>query len=421
MKRTGIDTEEPDEPDEPEDHARWLAAGFGSGEAAIWRRWRFTIARAEAWKGHGIDEGLVAAQWQTAGATPETVGDWLGAGIDAAQAVRWHELGFSLEQAKDHKRHGRGPADAFGLSNPQQPHNVFPGRGRWVSTSPARRSVLVGGAAMGMAGPFHQFQQSGADPRVIHGYIQRGWTDGDAVEWARHGVEAQDAYTWFDLGLTPAEAGRLTREGHTPGEVVRQWWRAGIPFEEVAEWIGAGLSVAEALDQRANGATMEHAASLRALRDEDDVVTPRDPRHYALWARMGPPGTDVIGPPPDDLPAALAAVEAAFGGLLTADEDGGVPTVDRGSNLGQCLQEAADRHGVVQDSPPAATVKTDAVRFVNDHEARVLYSVHVGAALNQTFGGRIGRALFVDGAWKVARETFSDFMQMAGVVCPPPP
>ena len=66
-----------------------------------------------------------------------------------------------------------------------------------------------------------------------------------------------------------------------------------------------------------------------------------------------------------------------------------------------------------------ATVTADLVRFVNDHEARVSYTVVVGPPQNMNLGGRIGRAVLVEGVWKVARETFCEFMQMAGVECPP--
>ena len=31
---------------EPEELARWLAAGFKAEAADVWRRWRFSIARA---------------------------------------------------------------------------------------------------------------------------------------------------------------------------------------------------------------------------------------------------------------------------------------------------------------------------------------------------------------------------------------
>jgi hypothetical protein len=63
----------------------------------------------------------------------------------------------------------------------------------------------------------------------------------------------------------------------------------------------------------------------------------------------------------------------------------------------------------------------DAIRFVNAHEARVLFTIAIGPPVNQTFGGRLGRASVVNGDWKVTRDTFCEFMAMAGVQCPPHP
>ena len=63
------------------------------------------------------------------------------------------------------------------------------------------------------------------------------------------------------------------------------------------------------------------------------------------------------------------------------------------------------------------TVET--VRFVNDHQARVLYSVDGTGGLMLTMHDHMGEAILVDGVWKVARETFCQFMQAIGIVCPP--
>jgi hypothetical protein len=424
MSRTGLDTEEPDDR-EPEEIGLWLDAGFGGDEAATWRRWRFTIAKAHAWRERGVDEGIQAAQWQTAGVSPETVGDWKAAGIGATEAVYWHEFSFSLEQARDHKRHGRGPAAAFATLHPPAQNIVQARGGGWAARAPSVVRVMPGGMTgmAGMAGgPLQRFHQSGADPRLMHGYLQCSWVDDDAVEWARQGIEVRDAYTWFDLGLRPAEAGRLVLQGRTPGDVVREWWSAGIPFDEAAEWIGAGLSAAEAVEQRATGITREHAASLRALRLEDSDAPTRDFVTDTLLARTGPPRAQVFGPPPEDQESARTSIQDAYANMLTADETGNVKAVDGGSNLGACLDEARDRHRIsADDELPGASVTVDALRFVNDHEARVLFTIEVGAPVGQRFGGRIGRASLVDGRWKVARETFCEFMQMAGVQCPPHP
>jgi hypothetical protein len=412
VARTGFEEAEGPEDAEPEELSAWLDAGFGRERAEVWRRWRFTIAQAVAWGREGLDDGLQAAQWRTAAATPETVRDWQAAGIDAAEAVRWHEFGFSLEDATGHKKKGLNPDGAFASQHPARVVNVV--------TSARMAGGVRGLAVGGPGGPLARFHQSGVDPQLIHGYMQHHWVDEAAAEWARQGIEAQDAYVWFDLGLTASEAGRLTLQGRTPGDVVREWWTAGIPFEEMAEWIGAGLGASEALEQRGNGITVEHAASLRALRVGEAEKRQRERLPPALLARIGPPRSQPVGPPPDDEEAAQLAIKDAFGGMLTGDGNGNVASVERGERLGESLGEAARRHGIPEGEPgDGATVTADFVRFVNDHEARVSFTVVVGSRRNMTFGSRIGRAVLVEGAWKVARETFCEFMQMAGVECPP--
>jgi hypothetical protein len=415
VARTGFEDAEEPEDAGPEELSVWLAAGFGRQRAEVWRRWRFTLTQAEAWGREGIDEGLQAAQWRTAAATPDTVREWQAAGIDAAEAVRWHEFGFSLEEAIEHKKNGLNPDGAFAGQQQQAPivNVVRPG------------PMMGGGGVRGWLGPSHggplaRFHQSGVDPQTLHGYMQHHWVDEAAAEWARHGIEAQDAYVWFDLGLTASEAGRLTMQGRTPGDVVREWWTAGIPFEEMAQWIGAGLSASEALEQRANGITVEHAASLRALRVGEAAHPQGERLPPALLARLGPPRSQTAGPPPDDEEGARLAIKDAFAGMLTGDGNSNVAAVERGAGLGECLREAARRHGIPEGEPgDGATVTADFIRFVNDHEARVSFTVIVGQPRNMNFGGRIGRAVLVEGVWKVARETFCEFMQMAGVECPP--
>jgi hypothetical protein len=408
MARTGVDAREPDD-EGPEELERWVEAGFPRDEAERWCRWRFTIARAEAWRREGVREGLVAAQWQTAGATPETMKDWQKAGMDAAEAVRWHELGFALREASRHKAQGLNPEQAFGAAHPAQ-QAATPARMGWVSSA-GPRVVHLGSHG---GGPF-----GGVDPRLMHGYMQRQWTDESAIAWARQGIEAADAYLWHDLGLTAVEAGRLALQGRSPGDVMQEWWRAGIPFEEVAEWIGAGLSAQEALEQRARGISVEQAASLRALRGEEATPGLEQRTPPPLLIRMGPPHAERAGSPPADEDAARKAVQGAYRGMLTADGDD-VPDVDEGAGLGRCLREAARRNGVPEgEAGDGATVTADFVRFVNDHEARVSFTVVVGAPRNMHLGGRLGRAILVDGVWKVARETFCEFMQFAGVQCPP--
>jgi hypothetical protein len=409
--RTRIEAAEP-EGNEPEEIAAWVAAGFSVEDAEVWRRWRFTIAQAEAWQAVGVGEGLHAAQWSTAGVGPETVKSWRDSGIEASEAVRWHEMGCDADEARAEKRKGNGPEEAFSQSHPRQ------GGGSGV----VRTSRLISQQGMlGTSGPIQAFHQSGGDPRVIHSYLQHQWFDEEAMAWATRGIEAADAYTWHEIGLTPDEAGRLALQGRMPGEVIREWWSAGIPFDEVAEWIGAGLSAREAVDQRAKGITAEQAAALRALRREEGVPQ-RDPTlRPELLGRQGPPGSERPGPSPDDEEAARAEIEHAFECMLEVEEgSNALPMVDGGSNLASCLAEAGARHGVDPDQS-ARTVSVDSLRFINDHEARVIYSIVISGpfSFNPMLRGRQGKATLVEGEWKVARETFCMFMQLAGVECPP--
>jgi hypothetical protein len=406
MVRTGFDDAEEPDGGEPEELPVWLAAGFDREDAELWRRWRFKVAQADAWRREGVGDGLLAAQWQTAGATPDLLRDWQAADIDAPEAVRWHEFGFTLVDARGHKRNGLGPEAAFARQL----------QARTGSVSAMR--MVRGGRAIRPGGSLARF--SSVDPQLIHGYVQHHWADEAAEEWARHGIEVQDAYVWFDLGLTAAEAGRLVMQGRTPGDVVQEWWTAGIPFKETAEWIGAGLSAREATENRAKGITVEHAASLRALRIGEAGSSRSEPFPAALLARTGPPRSESVGPPPDDEDEARLAVQDAFTRMLTPNDTDDLPAVERGDGLGRCLGEAARRHGIPEGEPgDSATVTADFMRFVNDHEARVSFTIAVGPPRNMTLGGRIGRALLVDGIWRVARETFCEFMQFAGVQCPP--
>jgi len=407
VTRTKVDASEPDD-GEPEQTAAWIAAGFDPRDAEVWRSWRFTIARAEAWVQQGVAEGLQAAQWMAAGANPSTVTSWLDADIDSTEAALWHEMGFDIDGAKAAKAKGLGPVDAFTQAQARS------GVRRIVSPSTTGYTTF---SRVGIA----SFGPGGGDPRVMHGYHQRQWVDEEAMKWASQGIEAADAYTWHALGLTPAEAGRLAIQGRGPGDVIREWWSTGIPFDEVADWIGAGLSSKEALDQRSQGITSEQAAALRALRQQEPAPKPDPSVLGPLITPLGPPTSAIPGPAPQDEGAARTAIEDAFSRMLGVDEtDGSIPAIDGGSNLGEVLRAAGQRHGIDQD-PALNAVTVDGLRFVNDKEARVIYSLTINGPFSGTpmVRGRRGRAVLIDGVWKVARDTFVELMLLAGLECPP--
>lgn len=251
----------PDNPrrgDDAADGRAWADAGFAAEQADVFRRWRFSVTEAVAWRQAGVADGLRAAQWATAGVTPESVNRWRAAGIDATQAVHWHEMGFDLQSAREARRRGLTPDAAFA----QQHQSQWPGP--------------PGGAGPGQRGPvsahadlLRRLHGARIPPQLLRGYLAANWDTEEAMPWAQAGLDATDATMWRVLGLTAAEAGRLARKGASPDNTIRDWWRAGVPFDEVADWIGAGLSATEAAEQRARGITAEQAAALRALRDQE--------------------------------------------------------------------------------------------------------------------------------------------------------
>ena len=416
VMQTGIDVAEPDD-HEPEELARWLAAGFtGRGRRrlaslAIHHRPRTGVGRGGSRR--GLARGPVV-HGRRRPPTPSRSGAQVG--IGPGEAVRWHEFGYGLEAARTEK--AKGPRPRRGLrAGPSQ--RAAPPTARMATRS--RVGHRLSGPPGGFAGPLRGLHEAGVDPRLIHSYMQHQWMDESAVAWATQGIDAVDAYMWHELGLTPAEAGRLELQGRTVGDVVREWWSAGIPFEEFADWIGAGLSAAEAVEQRARGITAEHAASLRALRQDDPPQVRPGGRAHPLFARSGPPGSEQIGPPPEDEEAARAKIGEAFSHMMEGDDaSNAIPTVDRSEDLCECLQEAAQRNAAAA-ADSTATITVDLVRFLNDHEARVSYSVVVSGGHNVTFRDRPGKAVLVGGVWKVDRDTFCQMMQLAGVQCPPRP
>jgi hypothetical protein len=247
VTRTGIDDpghDDDDRQNEPEPLDVWITEGFDPDDAEGWRNWRYNVTRAQAWRLAGVEHGLEAAQWATAGVTEATVTQWRAAGIDPAEAVQWHERGLNLSAAKEMKAKGITASDAFPKHQGQSSMSI---------------------------GPAQRFVDAGVPGDVFHSYFTRQWLDDDAFSWAKAGVEAGEAQIWKQLGVRPLEAERLTKAGVTVADAVRDWWRAGIPYDEVADWLGAGLAPREAAAQRAKGVTAEQAAALRALRDQPDL------------------------------------------------------------------------------------------------------------------------------------------------------
>jgi hypothetical protein len=210
---------------------------------------------AEAWARAGISDVPEARSWHIAGVTPDEVAGWKAAGIGFSEAAAWREFGYSLEQAREEKRRGGKPGDAFRRRVRRRPQ---------PATASAALAANLGGTP-DVSTFVERIRRR--HPELLHGYFRRRWLDEEAVAWARAGIDAGDALTWKEFGIAPAEAARLAKSGRNPPAELRAWWEAGIPPDEVAAWLGAGLTAEEAAEQRARGVPAEAAAVMRALRD----------------------------------------------------------------------------------------------------------------------------------------------------------
>jgi hypothetical protein len=118
------------------------------------------------------------------------------------------------------------------------------------------------------------------------------------------------------------------------------------------------------------------------------------------------------GPPPDDEAAALADIAKVFERMGERSADGAALIhVERGENLGPCGAELQRRFP--QYIFEGAGKPPEKVKFLNASEAVVWMSTAVGI--------HEGRAVLVDGQWKVSRATFCGLAAGGGVTCPPPP
>ena len=250
--------------DRPEPDARrsfdarpWETVGISEQDALAWSERKFHPAEAQRWQHAGVSDAADAVSWKIAGVVPDRVREWLYVEIDAREAAAWIELGFTVAEARKHKRAGRTPVQAYGRQH------------RARGPGAAAGAQLLPGTPQHRVDPRHFMEAvRRRDPAVANSYMQRQWFDEEALAWALHGIEASEALTWKELGLTPVEAEQQQSKGMNAIQTLKAWWQAGIPFDEVADWIGAGLSPSEAAQQRANGVTAERAAVLRSLRQD---------------------------------------------------------------------------------------------------------------------------------------------------------
>lgn len=139
-----------------------------------------------------------------------------------------------------------------------------------------------------------------------------------------------------------------------------------------------------------------------------------------VWPPETPSEVISTGPPPADVDAARAEIQAAYSAHGTTSEDGtSIPSVERGEDLGPTVALAksmARDRGIAVGGADIPTV-VDEVQFIDAEHAAVWFSISING--HPMVRHHRGDAVLIDGKWKMARLTFCQIMSMGGVPCPP--
>jgi len=123
-----------------------------------------------------------------------------------------------------------------------------------------------------------------------------------------------------------------------------------------------------------------------------------------------PPALPAAGEQPADPAAARTAITDAY---AKAYQGGAAELVQDYAALEPAMEQSTKRFP--QQATSATAVASEIV-FTSPTEAAVRYDIKIQGSTS--FGNRIGKAVFVDGRWKVARETICADLSLAGVTCP---
>ena len=122
------------------------------------------------------------------------------------------------------------------------------------------------------------------------------------------------------------------------------------------------------------------------------------------------------GDQPADPDSARAEITAVFTNYGDVSEDGqSAIGIENGGDLGWALKAVRANRQSYLDSEVVFTVNE--IVFVDPEHAAVWYSISVNG--NQVLNRHRGDAVVVEGAWNIARSTFSQLLAMGGVTLPP--
>ncbi|MFD6953685.1 hypothetical protein A6A08_23915 [Nocardiopsis sp. TSRI0078] len=220
----------------PEDLYLWTARGFTVADARRWIGAGFALGAAERWRDSGVYRPGPALEWRAAGTTPHTVRPLLRAGMTPRDAVRWHELGYSPDEAAERHLAGERPRPRR-LLRALLPARRLPGLDLSEEQAESMDALL----------------SAGVPAAAARAYLDTGWDGADAVPWARAGVDPVQAGVYREIGFSPEEGAALAGRGRDALALMCEWWDAGVPRGEVAAWVAAGFGSAEAVRARASG------------------------------------------------------------------------------------------------------------------------------------------------------------------------
>jgi hypothetical protein len=132
-----------------------------------------------------------------------------------------------------------------------------------------------------------------------------------------------------------------------------------------------------------------------------------------LAARVEP-----TGPPPDDEDAARRAITDAFLNSMEVGADGRtLINVEDGAALADCAEQVRIRSAAIA---PRVGQEIEHIKFLDATTAAVWMTTLLdGRPPHPGLFRRECRAVFVDGRWKVSRDSMCESWRFGGVECPP--
>jgi hypothetical protein len=348
--------------------------------------------------------------------------------MQASKEGKMPPLGFSESTVKFWYSEGQERVDRDGsrsIGVQGKSFHYTPGTGGVVTSDQKQRS-----APLAQLGPFFQPAAllGSFKLRIVDTPTHKGrpcWhAAAEEIESVRPripvwAIAGEDVEFWFDqeLGIV------LRYEGRFDGELISRFEIDELTVGQPIDSATFAFDTPDGSPVRPQGEMLLERLKSRGI--DITGIDPEDPVqvHEAMRSNLvgGHTPVDIEqlaaqhvpkGPPPTDESAARRDIATAWEHMGERSEDGaGLVNVERGENLGPTSAEIQRRFP--QFVHEGAGTPPEKIKFLDPTEA-VVWSRH------PVIGIREGRAVVVEGNWKVSRATWSGLLAGAGIVCPPP-